>query len=138
MVKRFLITIILLIAFFFSLFLISYKKSFTGYQVSSGFYITLDSIGFMIFGGIIVLSVLMGKFKRDIFIFTSGAILGFLVEWYGISREIWSYPHGQQLPPLLMILAWGVVTLSSYHLSLILRTATKKLLKIIKKSKEKG
>jgi prolipoprotein diacylglyceryltransferase len=52
-------------------------------------------------------------------VFISGSLIGFLVEWYGITREIWSYPHGQQLPPLLMIIAWGCVSLTIVHLSLI-------------------
>lgn len=90
------------------------------------FSINLDTAGLLILVIIILLSVVWGKPKRDIFIFISGALIGFMVEWYGITREIWSYPHGQQLPPLLMILAWGIVSLAVVHLALILNIIEQK------------
>lgn len=90
------------------------------------FSITLDTTGLLILVAIIVLSAVWGKPRRDIFVFISGALIGFLVEWYGITREIWSYPHGQQLPPLLMIIAWGLVSLAVVHLALIFKVIEQK------------
>lgn len=134
MLKKILTTTLLVIMLIASIWVISSRDvAHTGFFIVSDFYINLDSVGFVLFGGIIALSVYMGNFKKDIFIFISGAIIGLLVEWYGITREIWSYPHGQQLPYLLMPLVWGTVALSMYHLSFILKSAYKRMKKSSKK-----
>jgi len=106
------------ILFFILPFISHLKIPISGYAISS-FSINLDMTGLSILVGILLLSFTWSNIKRDLFVFLSGSLIGFLVEWYGISREIWTYPHGQQLPPLLMIIVWGLVSLAIVHLALI-------------------
>lgn len=58
--------------------------------------------------GVLMLAVVLrpGKHRRDVLMFAAGALLGFLLEYWGTSRECWTY-YTAAVPPAVAVFAHG-------------------------------
>jgi hypothetical protein len=122
---------VLAILFLILPFIPNIRNPISGYAVSD--FSSLDLTVLSLLFGVFLLSFTWSNLKRDLFVFISGSLFGLMVEWYGISRGIWSYPNGEQLPPLLMIISWGFVSLIIVHFSLIFNFIEQKEEHVIRK-----
>jgi hypothetical protein len=77
---------------------------------------TLDLAGGVIFLVLIALALYVGDPKRDLLVVISGSLVGGVLEWWGTTRGVWTYVSGGT-PPLIVIVAWGVVCLAVVHLA---------------------
>jgi hypothetical protein len=71
---------------------------------------------------IVLVSLLLIKsnFKYDIPLYLAAILLAYWGEWWGTSRDVWSY-FGTDGLPTYVVLTWGLCLLTVYHLYLIVR-----------------
>ena len=82
MFRKILMMGLIVLALVASVWIISSRAvSHTGLFLSTDFYINLDAIGFVIFGGVVALSAYTFNLKRDASIFAAGGLIGLLVEF---------------------------------------------------------
>jgi hypothetical protein len=62
--------------------------------------------------GLMVLATVTGRAaKRDLLLFACGSVLGIFLEYWGTSRQCWTY-HTAEVPPLAAVLAHGFASVS--------------------------
>lgn len=66
--------------------------------------------------------------------FIAGAGLGFFLEYWGTTRECWTY-YTLQKPPLFAILAHGMAAVAFWRSGLVLTQSWKNIIKVIKRSR---
>lgn len=74
--------------------------------------------------GVALISILPGNRRTGLVIFISGSLLGIFLEYWGTTRECWTY-YTLQKPPLFAILAHGLASVAFWRVAALVESIIK-------------
>jgi hypothetical protein len=75
--------------------------------------------------------------RLGVMTFAAGAGLGFFLEYWGTTRECWTYYTGQT-PPFFAVLAHGMAAVAFWRIGLLLKRLSREQFNVLSALKQKG